>query len=151
MNVAELCQKQTVTVLPSDDLVSAAQLMREKHVGFLVVIGPGAEDGDVVPIGILTDRDIVVAAVARGIDPTLLNVGDVMTSNPTIALAEDTVTDAIQQMRHAGVRRLPVTGERGKLVGVLSLDDILMAHADEAGALAAAIVRERKHEMVNRT
>jgi predicted transcriptional regulator len=69
-----------------------------------------------------------------------------MTSSPAVALAQDCIADALQQMRHRGVRRLPVVGDYGKLVGVISLDDILTRHADEIGAAAAAISKGREQE-----
>jgi signal-transduction protein with cAMP-binding, CBS, and nucleotidyltransferase domain len=85
MNVGQMCQREAVTVQASDDVVTAARLMREKHVGFLVVVEPAAQEGDVVPIGVITDRDIVISTIALGVDPKTLSVGDVMTCKPTVA------------------------------------------------------------------
>jgi CBS domain-containing protein len=147
MNVGQLCQKKVITVQASDEIVVAARLMREKHVGFLVVVEPAPQPlGAVVPVGVITDRDIVVSTIALGVDPKTLTVGDVMTRKPTVALSQDSVADATFQMRHAGVRRLPVVGDYGHLVGVLSLDDVLTGCADELGAVAAAITKERQLE-----
>lgn len=146
MNAGQICQREVVTVRPSDEIVTAARLMREKHVGFLVVVEPAAREGDVVPVGVLTDRDIVVSTVAMDVDPRTLSVGDVMTRQPTVTLAQDSVADAVSQMRHRGVRRLPVVGPYGHLVGVISLDDILTQRAEEIGAAAAAITKGRQLE-----
>ncbi len=146
MNAGHLCQRNAVTVQASDELTTAARLMREKHVGFLVVVEPAAQEGAVVPVGVITDRDIVVSTIALGVDPKTLSVGDVMTCKPTVALAEDSIPDAVYRMRHAGVRRLPVVGDYGHLVGVLSLDDVLTNRADELGAAAAVITKAREHE-----
>src|SRR6185369_13220659 len=98
MNVGHMCQRNAVTVQASDELTAAARLMREKHVGFLVVVEPAAQEGDVIPVGVITDRDIVVSTIALGVDPKTLSVGDVMTSRPTVALAQDSIGDAIAQM-----------------------------------------------------
>lgn len=151
MNVGQMCQRNAVTVQPSDEIATAARLMREKHVGFLVVVAPAAPEGAVVPVGVITDRDIVVSTIAVGVDPKTLSVGDVMTRNPTVALAEDSIPDAIYRMRHGGVRRLPVVGDYGHLVGVLSLDDVLTNRADELGAAAAVITKARQVESITRS
>jgi CBS domain-containing protein len=151
MKVGEMCQRNTITVLASDEIVTAARLMREKHVGFLVVVEPAAQEGAVVPVGVVTDRDIVVSTIALGVDPTTVCVGDVMTCKPTVALAQDSIGDAICQMRHAGVRRLPVVGDYGHLVGVLSLDDVLTNRADELDAATTVITKGRQLEASTRS
>ena len=150
MNVGQMCQRNVVMVKPDDEIVTAARLMREHHVGFLVVVAPAAQAEKVVPVGVLTDRDIVVSTTALGIDPTTLRVGDVMTAEPTVALAQDSIADAICQMRRRGVRRLPVVGDYGCLVGVLSLDDVLTSSADEINAAAAVITKGRQVESATR-
>jgi len=146
MNVGQMCQRNAITVQATDEIAAAARLMREKHVGFLVVVEPAAEEGAVVPVGVITDRDIVISTIALGVDPKTLSVGDVMTCKPTVALAEDSIADAIYRMRHCGVRRLPVVGDYGHLVGVLSLDDVLTSRADELGAAASVITKGRQIE-----
>src|SRR5688572_9194655 len=81
MNVGQICQRNVVTVRASDDLSTAARMMREKHIGYLIVVEPTSQ-GERTPVGVLTDRDIVVAVVAQDADPRALTVGDVMTCNP---------------------------------------------------------------------
>jgi signal-transduction protein with cAMP-binding, CBS, and nucleotidyltransferase domain len=150
MNVGHLCQRNAVTVQPADEIATAARLMREKHIGFLVVVEPAAQEGHVIPVGVITDRDIVVSTIARDIDPKTLCVGDVMTCNPAVILDQESVADAVSRMRHRGVRRLPVVGDYGHLAGVISLDDILTSRADEIGAAAAVIARGRDLESTTR-
>jgi CBS domain-containing protein len=145
MNVGQICQRHTVTVQANDELRTAAKLMREHHIGFLVVVQPSL-NGGVEPVGVITDRDIVVSTLALDVDPRSVTVGDVMTCKPAVALAEESVPDAIQRMRSRGVRRLPVVGDYGKLVGVVSLDDIIRQHADEVGAAAGVIAKGREVE-----
>lgn len=149
MNVGQICQHRAITVAPSDELRTAAKLMRENHIGFLVVVQPSLPDGGLEPIGVITDRDIVVSTLALDVDPHSVRVGDVMTPKPAVALAQDTVADALHQMRRRGVRRLPVVGDYGKLIGVVALDDILTRHAEEIAAAAAIITKGREQE--NRT
>ena len=151
MKVGQLCQRNAITVQRSDEIAAAARLMRDKHVGFLVVVEPAATHGALVPVGVITDRDIVVSTIALDVDPKTLSVGDVMTCKPTVALVEDSIADAICQMRHRGVRRLPVVGDHGHLVGVLSLDDVLTNRADELGAAATVITKAREHEAAARS
>jgi CBS domain-containing protein len=149
MNVGHVCQHKVVTIGPGEDLATAARLMREKHIGYLVVVEPGMQEG-LVPVGVLTDRDIVVSVVAVGADPSALCVGDVMTRKPVVVLLEDTVSDALQEMRRIGVRRLPVVGPYGNLHGILSLDDLLARLADDLDGAAGAIRKERTNESTRR-
>lgn len=142
MNVGRICQRNVITARDFDDLTSAARLMREKHVGYLVVVEPAFEEGTFKPMGVLTDRDIVVAVVAREADARALRVGDVMTRQPVVAEEEDAIGTALQQMRRIGVRRLPVVGDHGQLVGVLSLDDVIDALVAELQNVAGSIRSE---------
>jgi CBS domain-containing protein len=143
MNIKNICQKNPVTVRRSDDLLKAAQLMREKHIGYLVVVEPDVADGPQRPIGVLTDRDIVITVVARETDPRSLRVEDIMTRQPVTASSADSIDKALQEMRRVGVRRLPVVGPRGELVGILSLDDVLEVLAGELQNVAGSIRNEQ--------
>jgi CBS domain-containing protein len=135
------------TIRPSDEVSRAAQLMREKHVGYLVVV-----DGDRLagvarpPVGVLTDRDIVVSVVARGVDPAVVRVEDIMTVNPITAHESDPLEAALRKMRDFGVRRLPVVNDRRELVGILAFDDVLEIIADNVDEIINAIRTERRIE-----
>ena len=120
--------------------------MREHHVGYVVVIEPDFAGSTVRPIGVLTDRDIVVGIVARERDPRSLVVGDVMTENPVVVGQFDSIATAVQEMRRIGVRRMPVVGSVGELIGVLSLDDVLDALAGQLQNLAGAVRKEQRFE-----
>ena len=146
MYVSQLSKSNVVTISPTDEITAAARLMRERHVGYLVVIEPGRGDGSPMPIGVLTDRDIVVSVVARGVDPRTFTVGDVMTSNPVTVYELDAVEKAVQEMRRIGVRRLPVVGKLGELKGVLSLDEVLDVVSGELRDLAGSIRTEQRIE-----
>jgi CBS domain-containing protein len=138
-------------VKPTEDLATAARLMREHHIGYLIVVEPSLDEAGFVPVGVLTDRDIVVSVVAREADPRSLRVGDVMTAKPVTVLTEDSIADALEQMKRVGVRRLPVVGYCGILEGVVSLDDVLTVMAHDLNSAAAAIVRERAAESLLRS
>jgi CBS domain-containing protein len=149
MNVGRICKHQVVTVAPQTELVVAAQLMREKHIGYLVVVESGPDVARAV--GVLTDRDIVVSIVARGADPKLLTVGDVMSREPVTVNEKQSIAEAVRTMRRMGVRRLPVVGSRGEVIGMLSLDDVIDVVASEIGDLAGAIHNEQRIEGVLRS
>jgi len=136
-----------VTVLPGSELVAAAALMREKHIGYLVVV---ESEWMRRPVGVLTDRDIVVSVVAKNVDPASLTVGDVMTSRVVATDEQGPLDAALVQMRRNGVRRLPVLGPEGEVVGVLSIDDALQAIMHELDNAAGSIRLEREVERATR-
>jgi CBS domain-containing protein len=94
MKVGEYCKRAVIAIKSGSDAAAAAQLMREEHVGFLIVY----RDGDELqkPIGVLTDRDLVLAVLARNVDPHAVTVGDVMTRQPLIANENDELNDMLQ-------------------------------------------------------
>ena len=144
MNVGQYCKRAVVTVAPTADIAEAARLMRDEHVGFLVVV-----EGDVhtrTPLGVLTDRDIVLEVVAPGIDPRALTVKDVMTREPLTASEEDDLQDVMQGMRLAGIRRIPVVDERGGLAGIISADDTIDVITGMLCDLAGSIRNEQRQE-----
>ena len=143
MNIGQLCNRNPITVRRSEELIKAAQLMREKHIGYLVVVEPEVADQSLRPVGVVTDRDIVISVVARETDPRALRVGEIMTQQPVTIGATEPVEKALREMRRIGVRRLPVVGQRGELIGVLSLDDVLEVLAGELQNVAASIRNER--------
>ena len=147
MEIGTICQRLVFTVRRSEEVTRAAQLMREKHVGYLVVIEP---DPVARPLGVVTDRDIVVSVVARQVDPEALCVGDIMTVDPITALESDSVEAALQKMRVFGIRRLPVVNDKRELVGVLAMDDLLQVIAGDVQEVLDAIRKERLMEVVTR-
>jgi CBS domain-containing protein len=153
MKVGEICARNVVTVRETDELTSAARLMRERHVGYLIVVAPiidelslMVDEPAVKPVGVVTDRDIVVAVVARETDPRSLRVGDVMSREPVVVNDESSLAAALRDMRRIGVRRVPVVGSGGGLVGVLSLDDILGCLSEELLDVAGSIRSEMRIE-----
>jgi CBS domain-containing protein len=146
MDVQDLCRRSAVTVREADELEKAAQLMREHHIGYLVVVRAEASDGALMPVGVLTDRDIVIKVVAKQANAAALRVGDVMTPNPVVANEHHPLSQALRAMRQIGVRRLPVVGARGQLVGILSVDDVLDGLADELSDVAGSIRKELRIE-----
>ena len=144
MDVRSLCRHRAVTIGATADLVEAATLMRESHVGFLVVMKGSA------PVGVITDRDIVLETVAADVSPREVTVGDAMTCEPVTAFEGSPVEDALESMRLAGVRRVPVVDEGGRVIGVLSLDDVLEHLAGQLGSVAGSLRHEQAAERLAR-
>jgi CBS domain-containing protein len=151
MSVGDICRRDVVTIAPGAGLSEAAQLMREKHVGMLVVVEPVEGQPDRTVQGVLTDRDIVVTVVSREADPKAFKVMDVMTRHPLLAPERGSVAGTLRMMRMAGVRRIPVVGGRSELVGVLSIDDVLDAMADQLTSISGAIRGEQTQERATRS
>lgn len=145
MSIQSLCTHAVVTIGPQEDLCGAARLMREKHVGYLVVVEPSRHGGS-APLGVITDRDIVVAVVAQEVNPRTLAVADVMTRQPLVLERDLTVEAALAQLRKRGVRRAPVVAANGGLIGVLSIDDVLGHLASQLDSIAGSVRKEQHIE-----
>ncbi|MDD3650365.1 CBS domain-containing protein [Immundisolibacter sp.] len=148
MPVADICSRGVVIASPDDSLRTVAQLMRQHHVGSVVVTRD--EAGLCRPVGIITDRDIVLAVVAKDVSPDAVSAGDVMSEPLATARESDEIWDVLERMRTRGVRRLPVVGTRDELVGIVSADDVLELVAEELVNLARIISREQRQETIRR-
>ena len=148
MSIGRICNRETVIARAEDTIVEVSKLMRLHHVGDVVVIEP--DEGANVPIGILTDRDLVMEILAQDLSPDAVTVGDIMSEEIVTAREEDGIWDTLQRMRVKGVRRLPVVDARGGLVGILALDDLLELLAGELADLAKIVRREEGRERTSR-
>jgi len=148
MSVGEICVRDVVVMDKQGSLFEAAKLMRDHHVGNLVVTEnhPGRR----VPVGIVTDRDIVIEVLAEGIDPKSLIVADIMSYDLLMAREDDELFDTIRAMRAHGVRRIPVVNREGGLEGIVSVDDLLDLVAEQLTDLVELFRREQKHEQCRR-
>lgn len=144
MKLKDICTLDVACCTPTATIVEAARTMRQHHTGNLIVVD--AADEDRVPAGIVTDRDIVVQVLAQGLDPARTAVRDVMVRDLVIADESEDSSTALERMRAHGVRRIPVVGERGGLVGIVALDDILRLHAEEAASLLQVVSKGQRQE-----
>lgn len=144
MNVGELCIREVVIAQRDTTVVEAAQRMRSYHVGNLVVVEDEADGRR--PVGIVTDRDIVMAVVAVGIDPATLRLGDIMSTELATVRETEDVCETLRYMRDKGVRRMPVVDAAGRLAGIVTVDDLLGLLAEEMGHLAQLITRGQRRE-----
>jgi CBS domain-containing protein len=136
MSLERMCSKTVVTISPDATVLEAAKLIHTKHIGCLVVID------DLRPIGILTDRDIVLKVVATEKKPAETAVKDIVTTTPTMVNVNYDVLDAVRLMRNRGVRRLPIVDEHRHFFGIVTMDDVLTAFGAEVGDLAGAVQKE---------
>ncbi len=148
VTVRDLAAHEVVTVTPTTTLVECAQIMRAQHVGSVVVIDDQGQRDD--PRGIVTDRDIVIEAVAVGLDPSTLTAGDVMTTPLAVVRDSDDILDALARMRERGVRRLPVLDDSGHLSGIVTVDNLLEALAEQFDAIVRVLKAEQTRETATR-
>ena len=144
MNIGEYCNREVVIITGDESVLTAAQLMREHHVGDVVLVEERGSRR--VPTGIVTDRDIVVELVAAGLEPEQLAVRDIVLQPAFVVREEDSLFDALELMRQRGVRRVPVVDSDGSLVGIITVDDVVGLLAEILDDLAAVVERQRERE-----
>lgn len=148
MSVESLCNFNVATIDPGASLADAAARMRDAHVGDLVVTEQ--RDGATVPVGVVTDRDLVVEVLAAGVDPTELRVGDVMSTEVITVRKDNGLELALRTMHRHGLRRLPVIDAQGALVGIFTLDDVIGYLAGLASHVAETLRVEQSLESKHR-
>lgn len=137
MNIDKICKREIVSIDATAPLKDAATLMRSRHVGALVVTVTQGEREQAV--GIITDRDLAIEALSRGLDAGEVRVGQVASRHLASVPGTAGIAEAVSVMRQAGVRRLLVTEGEGQLAGFVSSDDLLDALAADLGGLAQAL------------
>ena len=137
MTAGRICVRDVDLAESHESVQAAAARMHARNVGSLIVANAHKK-----PVGIVTDRDLVVKVLAHGRNPFQTTVGEIMTLIPRCITEDTGLEDAIAVMRSGPYRRLPVINETGQLVGVLSLDDVLRLLADELHEIGRLIERE---------
>ena len=148
MSAGEYCNREVIVIGREESLREAVNLFRKYHVGSLVVVEDNR--GMKVPVGILTDRDIVIEVIAEGVDIDAVTVGDVMSGDPVTVREATGLLDALALMQSKGVRRMPVIDERGGLLGILTVDDVIELMAEQVTRLAGVISTELRQERKRR-
>ncbi|MFO7177739.1 MAG: CBS domain-containing protein [Pseudomonadota bacterium] len=138
MSIAQLIRRPVETLPPTATCVDAAQLMRTRNIGSVIV----AKDGE--PQGVVTDRDLAVRVIAERREPSQVELSEVMSPHPIFLSIHRSLDDAIETMRDLGVRRIPVVNDDGQLEGILSMDDVISMLARQISQVGAAIEREIK-------
>lgn len=137
MGVVECCREQVVAVSLDTPATDVARTMGEKNVGSVVIIS-----GDNRPLGILTDRDLAVRVMAQGTNPGEVRAEEIMTRNVVTFQDSMGIYEAIQKMTDAGIRRMPVVDNAGKLIGIVTMDDIVRMLGEEMAAIAKNIEKQ---------
>lgn len=134
MGLVKCCREQVVAVSPDTPAVEVARIMGEKNVGSVVIV-----TGDNRPAGVITDRDLVVRIMARGVDPGEVRAGEI--PNRDVITFRDSmgIYEAIQKMAAETIRRMPVVDDDGKLIGIVTMDDIIRMLGEEMAAIAKNI------------
>jgi CBS domain-containing protein len=133
MSIESLLRRPVQTLPPDAPCREAAQLLRDKGVGCVVV------SDDERPLGIVTDRDLVVRVMASGRDPDKTPLRDVMSGEPVFLADKRGIDQVVSTMRQERIRRIPIVDAEGRLEGVVSLDDLLPLLAGQFAELAEAI------------
>ena len=148
MSIGEFCNREVVVAHRDEGIYEIARIMREHHVGDVVIVDDST--GVRRPIGILTDRDLVVEVLAQEAPAAELTAGDVMTVELLTARESDGLWETLQRMKARGVRRVPVVDDVGALVGIVSADDLFELLAEEMNDLVQVIRREISRERETR-
>ena len=148
MPVSEICNREVVVVQRNDTALEAAKLMRQHHVGDVLVVEE--RNGVRVPVGIITDRDLIMEIMAPELDGSVITVGDIMAQALVSVKGSTGIFEAIQYMRQKSVRRLPIVNEGGGLIGILTLDDLLELLSEELLEIAKLVRNEQQKETRSR-
>lgn len=148
LQVRDVAVHAPVTALPTESITDCAKRMHSEHVGCVIVVE--TNDGGEFPVGMLTDRDIAIEVVAFGLDPNALTAGDVMSEKPAVVEEDDDLLDVLARMRERGARRLPVTRPDGALTGVIALDNVLEALAEQLDGMIGVLKAQKTRELRTR-
>ena len=144
MTLKTICNREVLIAQKYDTLVEAAKLMREYQVGSIVVVEE--QNGVRYPVGLVTDRDLVIEVIAKEVDINTVTLGDIMYRDIILGKENDDVNETIKIMRQKGIRRLPVVDDNGALVGIVTLDDLIDLIAEQLKDIAALIGKQQNFE-----
>jgi len=137
MGIVKCCREQVVAVSPDTPAVEGARIMGEKNVGSVVVV-----TGDNRPAGIVTDRDLAIRVTAQERNPGEVRVSDILTRDVITFQDSMGIYEAIQKMTAEGIRRMPVVDDGGRLIGIVTMDDIVRMLGEEMAAIAKNIEKQ---------
>lgn len=149
MNVGDVCTRRVIIVEANETVHEAARLMRQHHVGDVVVVERQGSKN--MPVGILTDRDIVVELLAEDINLNSVSIGDAMSFELLTAKESDPLSETLKRLSRKCVRRVPVVADDGSLAGILSADDLLEVFAEMLHDLTNLVCREQSREQMHRS
>jgi CBS domain-containing protein len=144
MFIGEICNRNVVIATRDTSVTELAQLMREHHVGSIVITE--AQNECNIPVGIITDRDLVIELLSKDIDTKSISAGDVMSNELVSVRDTNHVYDTLKLMRGKGIRRMPVVNDENVLIGILTVDDLLDVVISELDDIVNIVAIEQKRE-----
>lgn len=148
MSIGEYCNREVIVAHRQRSIFEISQLMRRHHVGDVVIVDE--QGGGNVPVGIITDRDIVLEMIAAQVPLESCVAGDIMSYELVMARENEGLWEVLQRMRARGVRRIPVVDDRNLLVGLITADDLLELISEEMADLVRVVAKEQKRERETR-
>lgn len=148
MRISDICTSDVVCCAPDTTALEAARLMRSRHVGDVVVVTDVEKER--VPVGVVTDRDLAIEVLGNGREAAIMPLSGLVRSPVVIAADYEDVHAALERMRAHGVRRMPVVDDRGALVGIVTLDDLLGALLADMHALLETTGKAQRREQTTR-
>jgi CBS domain-containing protein len=145
--LTDFATSAVAVVEPETSALVVAKIMRQHHVGALVVVDAQEKTR---PVGIVTDRDLVLELMAEGLDPAVFTAGDIMTVDLVIATPNMDAMEVVQLMKKHRLRRLIMTDKKGQLAGIITLEDVLELLTRELADLTAGLAGARDREVVER-
>ncbi len=137
MSAGRICVRSTDVSNPTESVQSVARRMLDRNIGSLIVVNER-----LAPVGMITDRDLTVRVLAEGLDAASTTVGEVMTCDPAVAMETTAIEEVLRIMRSGPYRRVPVVDTDGRLVGLVTLDDILDLLSEEFNSIGKLLRKE---------
>ena len=145
MSIGEFCNREVIIARRDESVLEAAQLMRRYHVGAVVIVDEIKDKR--YPVGVVTDRDLVMEVLANKLDPETVLIGEILAESVVTVRASDGVFETVQHMRSRGVRRAPVVDDNRELIGIIAVDDLIALLAEEMTELYKLIRHEQEREI----
>lgn len=143
----DFASSTVAAVEPETSALLVSRLMRKHHVGAIVVVEAGGTNR---PVGIVTDRDLVLELMSEGLDPEVFTAGDIMSVDLVLANPEMDAMEAIQLMKRNRLRRLVIADASGSLAGIVTMEDVLLLLTHELADLTAGVAGARDREVTER-
>ncbi|MGD8860977.1 MAG: CBS domain-containing protein [Myxococcales bacterium] len=144
MKIGELCNRTVYVAERMDSAADVARVMREQHVGSVVIVD--RRQDRTTPVGIITDRDLTLTVVAENRPATATPIARLMSDDLYSAREDEDVFEVLQHMRAHGVRRVPVVDAADRLLGIFSFDDMVEWTSAQLAELTQLVQRERSRE-----
>lgn len=144
MFVGQYCDKKISTLTQDSSILDAAKVMRKNHVGEVIIVEN--KMGNTIPVGLITDRDIVVEILAMEIDIETINLGSVMCIELITVNYDSSLNKALEIMQHYGIRRAPVVGNDGGLIGIINIEAVIKVVSQDMAKILKLFNNERRIE-----